>query len=511
MPDVLHFPKISAEVLGSSYTICSASVSASINSVITFSITITSSDAVDGGTLTVTAIRQLAGKAQDAIYQQPKEGNVKLTVAGYKGNTLTVEGILTHVNCYANTDGGLSLTLSAMGNDALLNNIDYNLYTDYIDVQTAAKEIFQNAETVKDGNVYCLALPVSQREATGDSVAKRILNLVEIAEAKWKTFSNLDEQPEAIKAAVDILGKYNGAALDDVKRFLKRSDKTTKLFDGVCKVNEATSNQVMNGIHTLLFESGNNFLDAIMAICGQYDLWYVPKLKEKGTGYLENTKYGVEKSNGTLNVHTKSFNYTSGSSWNSRPACIGVVMTSQAYIGAAEGLTNNQTFASRTLVGVYPEKQTKAKGALYVLKAPGWVTLPLLSGIESGTVSDGASKQFKGGKLGKKGRQTSELKTKKEICATKQKPNVDNASNILSYLAQKEYYRILLSPSTATIQGAFSGMPSVEVGDRVNVRMATGGQILNGILSGIDISLTPTASEVTYTVIGATISNVPIK
>jgi hypothetical protein len=512
MPDLIFLPKISASILGGSYPIQSVDIDVAINTFLTFSVTITSSDAKDGDVLTVTDIRKLAAKAQDAIYKTPKQSNISVTVSGYKGGTLNVEGILTNVQCTATTGGGLSCTFSATGNDCLLQMLNYSLYLDYINVQTAAKSIYDNNKLAKDGPIYCMALSPQQRESTGDSIAKRIYNLIKIATEKWKSFSKLSDQPSTIKKSIESIASINEKALGFVKKFLGRSDKTSKLFNGKCSVNQATSNQVMNGLHSLIFAGGSNFFQSILGACGQFQLWYLPKLKDKGNGYLENCKFGNEDSGGSVSVYGTNFQFNSGSLWEGRPPCIGVAVRAQSYVNTAgKVFPVGKTPASRILVGSYPKKQSKQFGATYILNAPGWLSLPLLSGEDSGITSKSTSGQFKKGELQRKERNAKAAKINYNAVVTKQKPNVDNASDILSYLAEKEYYRALLSPSTAVVSGSYGGAPTAEVGDMVSVEMSPGGQVVSGILSRININLSPTKSSITYNLNAATVTGSSIK
>ena len=175
MPDVIQLPRVSASVLGGSYPVKYATVHAEINYLLNFSVTITTSDAKDGGILTVNMIRKLAAKAQDAIYKTPQQSNVTLQISGYKGGSLSVEGILSGVSCNATTDGGLECTITATGNDSLLSMVSYNVYLDYVNGQSAAEEIFGSNK--QGGPIYVAALSPGQRESSGDSIAKRLYNL----------------------------------------------------------------------------------------------------------------------------------------------------------------------------------------------------------------------------------------------------------------------------------------------------------------------------------------------
>lgn len=508
MSDIIQLPKLSATILGSSYPILDASIDVAINSLLTFSVTITTSDAKDGGILTVNMIRKLAAKAQDAIYKTPKESNATLTISGYGGATLNVEGIINQVNCYANTSGGLSCTISAIGNDSLLSCVGYDVYLSYANSQKVSEKVYSINKDAKNGCTYVTLLSPSQRESTGDSIAKRMWNLINCAQGKWKELAQLEDQPNAVKQAIQNIAKINESATAHVRKFLGRSDKTSKLLNGKVKINEATSNQVMNGLHNLLFAKGNNFLEAVFAACGEYELWYLPKLKEKGKGYLENSKFGDEESGSTASVYCTNFSYQGGNRWWGRPPCIGTIMQAQSYINAAANtLSVKKSPASRMLTGSYPTKPSKQWGAVYIYNAPGWVALPLISTEESQTVTKGVAEQFKSGTLQKKERNKNLPKINYNTTIQKQKPNVESLCSILDYLAKKEYYRVLLTPSTAEVTGAYSGAPNAEVGDMIDVQANPGGKIVSGILHSMAIRVAADgASTITYRLCGASIS-----
>ena len=455
MPDIIQLPKVSANILGTSYPVLSANVDVQIDQLMTFSVTVTTSDAKDGGRLTVNMIRKLAARAQNAIYKEPKESNITLNISGFKGNVLNLEGILTSVDVYASTSGGLTCTIGAISNDALLTCTDHGIYTEYVNTQKASEKIYKQNKLAKVGLTYVMALPNSQRDAFDDSVAKRMLNLITCAQSKWESFSQLDDQPDTVKRAIKSVEAINEDNKDRIKKFLTRSDKTSKIFDGRVKLNEATSNQVMNGLHTLLFDSGNNFLEAVLAACGEYELWYLPKLGKKGLGYLENCKFGNEDSSGACHLYCTGFQFSSGNRWLGKPPCIGVLMRSQAYlnVGAQVG-AQNKTAASRTLTGSFPEKPKKDFGAIYMYQAPGWVTLPLLSTEEANTATQSTSEQFEAGNLKKTTREKTAPKINYQAKITKQKPSIQRSGDILTYLAEKAYYRNLLLPSTAEASGA---------------------------------------------------------
>lgn len=521
MPDIIQLPKISVTVMGESYPVHSVSVDLAINSLLSFEATIMTSDADkvkdggdgDGVILDIETIRRLAGKMQSLIYEKPEESNIQLSISGYNQNdSLVLQGVLTEVECVATTDGGLSCKLGANSNDVLLSVVNYNTYLDYVNTHTAAAEIFKTNGHTKDGPVYCLALSPDKRESTSDPITKRVKSLIEVAEDKWETFSKLKDQPQQIQSAIRSVSNINKQMRSKVDEFLQRSDKTSTVLDNKCKINKATANQIMNGLHTALFAAGNNFLQAMFMICGQYELWYVPKLKDKGLGYLENSKFGNEESATNIAVYGEYFNFHSGDRWQGRAPCLGVVMRAQSYVDAAsKSFSTRKTPASRLLTQKYPEKETKDFGATYILNAPGWVSLPVLSAKDSNTVDKSMSEQFKKGELERQPRDINQASSNFKLVETKQKDNIDSSLDILSYLAKKYYYRILLDPSTAIISGAYSGPPEAEVGDIVNVELSPSGQIVKGILSSIRININPVDATINYGISGATINESSIK
>jgi hypothetical protein len=183
-------------------------------------------------------------------------------------------------------------------------------------------------------------------------------------------------------------------------------------------------------------------------------------------------------------------------------------MQAQSYINAAANtLSVKKSPASRMLTGSYPTKPSKQWGAVYIYNAPGWVALPLISTEESQTVTKGVAEQFKSGTLQKRERNKSLPKINYNTTIQKQKPNVESLCSILDYLAKKEYYRVLLTPSTAEVTGAYSGAPNAEVGDIIDVQANPGGKIVSGILHSMAIRVAAEgASTITYRVWGASIS-----
>ena len=492
--DVIQRPSITANILGGNYPVLAASVDAKINELLAFSVTVT----VDkkGGLLTTADIRSLAAKAQAAALS-PSPNNASLTISGFGGAPLNVSGIINGADLFADASGGLSCTVKVIGNDALVAGASYDPYASYINARKASDIIYSINKNNPNAATYVMLLG----GGGGGTIAARLASLINCARTNWPSINQLGEVPGSIANAVSSAIAITESATGYVMKLLGRSGDSALL--GGAPLNEATSRQVMNGLHSLLFASGLNFWQVVQRVCGEYELWYIPKLRQKGDGAIENNKYDKKGGGGNCSIWCTSFSFSGGNHWFGRAPCSGVVMFTQAYADSSSGsFSVRKSPASRMLAGSYPAGP-KGKGAIYCYQAPKWVSLPLLSTYESGAVTQGTASSFASGSLSKSTRNKNIPKATYNTALQKQRPNAANSGEILSLLAKKEYYRQRLSPARCSVSGAYNGAPSAEVGEHVSVS-SPGGTVAKGILEHISIRLSSSGlSTITYNLVGA--------
>lgn len=503
MPDIIQLPKLSATIDGSSYPITALEVQATLGELLEFSITFTSGDAKDGGILTISMIRHLAEKVQKMIYKEPKKSNVKAEALGYKGETLSVEGVAIGVNLTATSTGGLACTVSALGNDALLGQVNYNIWMAYVDTKSVIEQLAKrnNGYTNK---VYVAEMDLAKQESTGDPLTRRVKDLIITADQYQEDLNKLNlealQNPVLEKQYKEIC-KFNDSMYEDVMKFLIRSNKYTKMFNGEATINKETAKNIICGIHEMLFESGDNFFDAMMSIAATFKMWYVPKLAEKGTGYLMNQKYGDEETDGEVSIYCDYVNTAHQGGAYSMPPCKYFTITGNTIETVQDKLVRPPTAIS----GTYPKEPKRKFGVGYVAGAPGWLISPVVYQEDSKSVSPTTLEKAKKQEGEKPNR--SEQKEAADNTKEKNKKNLDSQVSILEYLAKKSYYWTLMQPSVAVISGPFNGRPHCEVGDMVTFGANPGGKIGKGIVTGIGISLTPSHSSVSINLNAVTLGD----
>lgn len=505
MPEtIIQKPRVSATILGETYPIQTAQIHAGIGAILSFSITVSTSDAKEGGTYTISMIRELAAKMQKQIYSTPKQGNVKLSLSGYGDGSVSVEGVAISVALNATTSGGLSCTIVAAGNDSLMDMANFGVWTQYLNSERVQQYVASVNKIHPSSKVYVNLLPYDVQRNTSMPVAQRIQLLLNCG-AKYATELNRTTGLNSeMTKAFNSMHEVNIAAAKMIGPFLSRSQKTTKLFNDEVNINEVTAKLVMEGLHESLFEQNYSFMAAILAICGDYRLWYVPRLSNKGNGILINQKYGDEATDGTINLYSNSFSFNCGGTWNSKPPCKIVTIKAQMSSDAkSEPVTTLKTPYSRLAAASYPEKPYRQFGTSYIYDAPGWLSLPVLELDQSKAISDKTINDLKGGTTTAASRDYKNIAKTAQASVQAIKKNIDSNVDILKYLAKKTYCRTILQPSTATINGPFNGRISAEPGDMVTVNVKPGSKLVSGIVSDINISVSPTQSTVSINIMGA--------
>lgn len=446
-------------------------------------------------------INTLASSVQNKMTEASLEPSIALFTENKKKNgkcesfnISTIDLYPTSCQIIMDSSGMLGCSIIAVPSIALMHLFNPKVYLTNADLRIA-DTYFKESHTNDAFYVRMMDSSDVENIDSSTSVMDCVVKLIDTAISKYQV-SDSASNKDQLQSIADL----NKTIWERVKPILENSSDAKFLNGDIGSIPADMAHAIFNTLHSDIFDHGFSLLSNIFNyVCKDFYLWYSPGYINGNTVELDDifiseayVNIKDEKNIGNLTVISDKI-----------IASLGNIIANMAYpnqvavsVPVDQNIENtifNTTKCADAIElarGVYPESASSNKaGVVYEYAAPNWF-------IPTYPIYDTATKNKKLN-LNKDETDANSISRTPNIetnPANEQTKKAIQASNdALSKLAKNEFYKMVLQNSFASVQGFAYGKSgsNVAVGNAVKVGSIKVNNLFKGILSEINIDITP--------------------